>query len=82
MFSQAVLPKLADVEQLLALSMAAPTTGQAGVRHAETQLNYTLLLKSCLENIAPFSEALSEAQAPYFRVVQEVIKFYFINHSK
>ncbi|KAF4523818.1 hypothetical protein B566_EDAN008053 [Ephemera danica] len=71
---QDALTRLADCEQLLALSMAAPTTGAAATRHAVNQLNYVLLLKSCLDSLPQLAEALADAQAPFFCKVREKLQ--------
>jgi hypothetical protein len=73
-FQKAVLPKFADSERLLTLSMMSPAagTGDRCERNIECQLNYVLLLKSCLEYLGILKDALSIAQHPYFKSIHNV----------
>lgn len=71
-FQKAVLPKFADSERLLTLSTMAPATGDKCERNVEYQLNYVLLLKSCIDHLGIFKDALSIAQHPYFKSIHNV----------
>jgi len=50
----------------------SPATGDRCERTIESQLNYVLLLKSCLEYIGILKDALSTAQHPYFKSIHNV----------
>lgn len=76
-----MLPKFADSERLLTLSMMSPATGDRCERTIESQLNYVLLLKSCLEYIGILKDALSTAQHPYFKSIHNVRLDYYYYYS-
>ncbi|XP_065344364.1 mutS protein homolog 4-like [Cloeon dipterum] len=63
---QCILPKFADCERLLALSMMVPTSAHKCEKSVEYQLNYALLLKSCLENLPALRETLANGEHPLF----------------
>lgn len=59
-----------NAENLLSLCMHAPQ--QSGLKYAQFQLKYTLLLKSTLELVPSLITALQDANSDYFCYVREV----------
>jgi hypothetical protein len=61
----------------------SPATGDRCERTIESQLNYVLLLKSCLEYIGILKDALSTAQHPYFKSIHNVRLdyYYYSDHG-
>lgn len=60
-------------ESLLSLCLHPPQ--QNGLKAAQFQLKYTMLLKTTLELVPALSAALEEANSEYFGYVREVRSF-------
>ncbi|XP_059482912.1 mutS protein homolog 4-like isoform X2 [Neocloeon triangulifer] len=71
---QCILPKFADAEKLLALSMMLPTTADRNEKSIEYQINYALLLKSCLDNLPVLQETLRLTEHAFFQTLHNQIK--------